>query len=69
MSKAVVLQKSTDYIQVANSAMCSKRVTEYICFQYLRQQKKKQEADLNTLRKEVKSDLVSSLLHFAFDLI
>jgi len=35
VSKAVVLQKSTDYIQ------------------YLRQQKKKQEADLNTLRKEV----------------
>jgi len=35
VSKAVVLQKSTDYIQ------------------YLSQQKKKQESDLNTLRKEV----------------
>ena len=33
-----------------------KRVTKRIVFQYLRQQKKKQEADLNTLRKEVNSD-------------
>jgi len=51
VSKAVVLQKSTDYIQVAPNIL--KRGTKHICFQYLRQQKKKQEADFNTLRKEV----------------
>ena len=63
VSKAVVLQKSTDYIQVAFSCTRNpvflKRVTKHICFQYLRQQKKKQEADLNTLRKEVNSDFIS----------
>ena len=56
VSKAVVLQKSTDYIQVDWCIMMNvleKKCDKNFCFQYLRQQKKNQEADLNTLRKEV----------------